>query len=187
MANAVRFGQAASELSLVRPTALLEAATHLRLRPRSEFLLGSFATGIRRLCGALRCARTPLFAAVPRAQVAGHGARFADYSFRFLHRCQLGNPGETRYLGGENIQAFDWHRTDLFTPEERLALEYAEATTLDKVDDDLRRRLKERWSNDALVELTALIAFQNLSAKFNSALDVPAQGFCRASQWPETR
>ena len=63
-----------------------------------------------------------------------------------------------------------------------LALEYAEATTLDTVDDDLRLRLKARWSDDALIELTGLIAFQNLSAKFNSALDVPAQGFCRLSQ-----
>jgi alkylhydroperoxidase family enzyme len=78
----------------------------------------------------------------------------------------------------------DWRRTDLFTPEERLALEYAEATTLDTVDDDLRLRLrlKARWSDGALIELTGLIAFQNLSAKFNSALDVPAQGFCRLSQ-----
>jgi AhpD family alkylhydroperoxidase len=76
----------------------------------------------------------------------------------------------------------DWRRTDLYTPEERLALEYAEATTLDTVDDELRRRLKDRWSDDTLVELTGLIAFQNLSAKFNSALDVPAQGFCRLPQ-----
>jgi hypothetical protein len=29
------------------------------------------------------------------------------------------------------------------------------------------------------VELTGLIAFQNLSSKFNSALDVPSQGFCQ--------
>jgi hypothetical protein len=27
--------------------------------------------------------------------------------------------------------------------------------------------------------LTGLIAFQNMSSKFNSALDVPAQGFCK--------
>ncbi|MBI3916037.1 MAG: carboxymuconolactone decarboxylase family protein [Betaproteobacteria bacterium] len=29
-----------------------------------------------------------------------------------------------------------------------------------------------------IVELTALIAFQNLSSKFNAALGVPAHGFC---------
>ena len=73
----------------------------------------------------------------------------------------------------------EWRRTDLFAPDERLALEYAEATSLNKVDDDLRLRLKERWGDDTIVELTGLIAYQNLSAKFNSALDLPAQGFCR--------
>jgi AhpD family alkylhydroperoxidase len=73
----------------------------------------------------------------------------------------------------------DWRRANLFAPDERLALEYAESTTFNKVDDDLRVRLKERWDDDSIVELTALIAYQNLSAKFNSALDVPAQGFCR--------
>jgi AhpD family alkylhydroperoxidase len=76
----------------------------------------------------------------------------------------------------------EWRRTDLFTPDERLALEYAEATSLNKVDDDLRLRLKERWGEDTIIELTGLIAYQNLSAKFNSALDVPAQGFCRLPQ-----
>lgn len=67
----------------------------------------------------------------------------------------------------------------LFSEEERLALEYAEAMTLNRVDDDLRGRLKGKWCDDALVELTGLIAFQNMSSKFNAALDLPAQGFCR--------
>ena len=30
----------------------------------------------------------------------------------------------------------------------------------------------------AITEMTALIAFQNLSARFNAALDIPAQGLC---------
>ena len=51
--------------------------------------------------------------------------------------------------------------------------------TLNRVDDDLRGRIKKHWNDDAMVELTELIAFQNLSSKFNAALDVPAQGFCR--------
>ena len=34
------------------------------------------------------------------------------------------------------------------------------------------------FDDDAIVELTGLIAFQNMSSKFNSALGVPAQGFC---------
>lgn len=73
-----------------------------------------------------------------------------------------------------------WRTSDLFSPDERLALEYAEAITITSpgVGDDLRQRLKARWSDDTIVELTGLIAFQNLSSKFNAALDVPPQGFC---------
>ena len=33
---------------------------------------------------------------------------------------------------------------------------------------------------DGIVELTGLIAFQNMSSKFNSALDIPPQGFCKS-------
>jgi len=72
-----------------------------------------------------------------------------------------------------------WRECARFSPDERLALEYAEAMTLNAVDDALRARLKARWDDDAIVEMTGLIAFQNLSSKFNAALDVPAQGFCR--------
>jgi hypothetical protein len=55
------------------------------------------------------------------------------------------------------------------------------------VSDDLRRRLKERWNDDSIVELTGLIAFQNLSSKFNAALDVPSQGFCIAQKGSASR
>jgi len=80
----------------------------------------------------------------------------------------------------EKIDALsDWGGSPLFNGEERLALEYAEAITLNRVDDDLRGRITQHWKDDAIVELTGLIAFQNLSSKFNAALDVPAQGFCR--------
>jgi len=47
------------------------------------------------------------------------------------------------------------------------------------VDDHLRSRLKRQWDDNSIVELTGLIAFQNLSSKFNAAIDVPAQGFCQ--------
>jgi alkylhydroperoxidase family enzyme len=40
-------------------------------------------------------------------------------------------------------------------------------------------KLRLYFDDDGIVELTALIAFQNMSSKFNSALDVPSQGFCR--------
>lgn len=74
-----------------------------------------------------------------------------------------------------------WRRSELFDSTERAALEYAEAMTDSgqRVTDTMIDRLREVFDDDAIVELTGLIAFQNLSSKFNSALDVPAQGFCR--------
>jgi alkylhydroperoxidase family enzyme len=80
------------------------------------------------------------------------------------------------------VEALDqWQESDLFDDEERLVLEYAEAMTYSdrQVNDDLTQRLYEYFNEDEIVELTGLIAFQNLSSKFNSALDLPAQGFCR--------
>lgn len=73
-----------------------------------------------------------------------------------------------------------WQDSTLFGAAERLALEYAEAMTTQHpgVSDNLRSRLKLQWTDDTIVELTALIAFQNMSSKFNAALDVPSQGFC---------
>ncbi|MGZ5583989.1 MAG: carboxymuconolactone decarboxylase family protein [Usitatibacter sp.] len=73
-----------------------------------------------------------------------------------------------------------WRDSKLFDAREKAALEYAEAMTDSNqaVTDQLVDRLRGFFDEDALVELTGLIAFQNLSSKFNSALDVPAQGFC---------
>ena len=74
-----------------------------------------------------------------------------------------------------------WRESALFDARERIALEYAEAMTDSRlrVNDDLRKQLALQYDEDAVVELTGLISFQNLSSKFNSALGVPAQGFCR--------
>lgn len=74
-----------------------------------------------------------------------------------------------------------WKESDLYDEKEKVALEYTEAVTYSnqQVTDELIRRLKIFFDDDGIVELTGLIAFQNLSSKFNSALDVPAQGFCK--------
>jgi AhpD family alkylhydroperoxidase len=75
----------------------------------------------------------------------------------------------------------DWRDSDLYHERERIALEYAEAITWSDVEvtDELMARLKRQFDDDAIIELTALIAFQNMSSKFNAALEVPPQGFCR--------
>ena len=80
-----------------------------------------------------------------------------------------------------------WRESAVYTDKERVALEYAEAVTYShqQISADLMARLKTFFSDDALVDLTGLIAFQNLSSKFNAALDVPAQGFCQLGEQPK--
>jgi AhpD family alkylhydroperoxidase len=79
----------------------------------------------------------------------------------------------------ENLER--WQESRLFDNKEKDVLEYVEAMTYTDrhVDYDLIQRLYQYFNEDEIVELTGLIAFQNLSSKFNSALDLPAQGFCR--------
>jgi len=49
------------------------------------------------------------------------------------------------------------------------------------VDDDLFARLRRFYGADALVELTAIIAWENASSKFNRALRIPSQGLWKRS------
>ena len=86
-----------------------------------------------------------------------------------------------RGVSGDKVASLDsWRSSRMFDRRERLALDYAEAITLSdrQVEDGLMGHLREHFEDDAIVELTGLIAFQNMSSKFNSALDVPPQGFC---------
>ena len=75
----------------------------------------------------------------------------------------------------------DFEASQLFDARQKAALAYAEAMTRSDagVDDALMARVKSHFSDDAVIELTALIAFQNMSSKFNAALAVAPQGFCR--------
>ena len=63
----------------------------------------------------------------------------------------------------------------------RAALAYAEAATQTPpaVDDALRSAMAAHFDARALTELTALIGLQNLSARFNAAMAIPAQGLCQ--------
>ena len=71
--------------------------------------------------------------------------------------------------------------SDLFSDAEKAALHYAEVMTrsdLQVTDADVDA-LRAHFNEDAIAELTGLIAFQNMSSKFNAALDVAPQGFCK--------
>lgn len=71
----------------------------------------------------------------------------------------------------------DYANSELYTQAERLALEFADAMTITgrDVSDELFERLRRFFDEDTLVELTATIAWENASSKFNRALRVPSQ------------
>lgn len=71
----------------------------------------------------------------------------------------------------------DYATSALYTEPERVALCYADAMTITdrEVSDELFARLRQFYDDDAIVELTAIIAWENASSKFNRALRVPSQ------------
>lgn len=86
-----------------------------------------------------------------------------------------------RAVAAEKLAALPgFAASPLFSERERAALAYAEAATdpAKRVDEACFARLRAHFDEQAILELTALVAFQNLSSKFNSALAVPAQGLC---------
>lgn len=78
----------------------------------------------------------------------------------------------------EKIEALaDYATSPHYTETERVALEYADCMTITgrEVTDELFARLRAHYEPDAIVELTAIIAWENSSSKFNRALRVPSQ------------
>ena len=71
----------------------------------------------------------------------------------------------------------DYSTSPLYTDSERVALEYADCMTItdQEVSDELFERLQSFYADDAVIELTATIAWENASNKFNRALRVPSQ------------
>lgn len=85
----------------------------------------------------------------------------------------------------EKILALGSHQeSPLFDDTERAALGYADAITLSDRDasDELFAELSRHFSPDQIVELTAVIAWENASSKFNRALRVPSQQFWEGSE-----
>lgn len=81
---------------------------------------------------------------------------------------------------GRLAEVARWRDSPVFDDTERLVLAYAEAmsATPPAVDDALMARLQARFKPEAVVELTAVIGLQNMSARFNNALGAQAHGFC---------
>lgn len=87
--------------------------------------------------------------------------------------------GSAQGLSDEKITALpDYAASEHYNDAERSALEYADAITLSErdVDDALFARVRKHYDDDQVIELTATIAWENASSKFNRALRIESQG-----------
>src|SRR5262245_40407001 len=96
----------------------------------------------------------------------------------------------THGIPGEKVEAVpNWRDSALFTPLERLAMEYAEALTETPpiVNDDLMQQLRKFLDEAQPVELTSIICLENLRSRRNIAFGLTSQGFKARCDLPATR
>ena len=79
-----------------------------------------------------------------------------------------------------------WRTSDVFSPVEREVLGYAEAmsTTPLTVTDEMVASLISHLGEEAMVELTMMIAIENERARFNSAAGLRSQGYSDVCEVP---
>src|SRR5215471_6356455 len=90
--------------------------------------------------------------------------------------------GREKGIDFEKLAAVaEFRSSDLFTPAEKTALRYTEEMCKESVDvpDELFDELKRFFTDNAIVELTSSIALENMRARFNRALQIPADGLCQ--------
>ena len=87
-------------------------------------------------------------------------------------------------VSDEKILALtDYESSELYSDAEKAALEFADCMTLSDrdVSDELFSRLKSYYAEDEIVELTAVVAWENASSKFNRALRIESQRLWKRS------
>ena len=79
-----------------------------------------------------------------------------------------------------------WRESAVFTPLEREVMEYAEAMsdTPPRVTDELAASLLEQLGAAALIELTTVVGFANLTARGNVAMGITSQEFSKVCALP---
>ena len=88
--------------------------------------------------------------------------------------------GRASGISTEQIANLPNYRTDLnFSELEKLVLEYADGMTQTPVEvsDALFARLREKFREAELVELTSAIAWENYRARFDHAFGIEAENF----------
>jgi alkylhydroperoxidase family enzyme len=89
---------------------------------------------------------------------------------------------ETTNRGIDPVKMRDvprWRESGAYTDLERQVMAYAEAVTATppEVTDDMVAGLRRHLDDAALVELTMMVAVENVRSRFNSSLGLTSQGF----------
>ena len=79
-----------------------------------------------------------------------------------------------------------WRDSDVYTDLERQVMAYAEAVTATPpaVTDEMVAGLRRHLDDAQLVELTMMVAVENIRSRFNSALGLTSQGFTNRCEIP---
>jgi alkylhydroperoxidase family enzyme len=88
--------------------------------------------------------------------------------------------GRKSGISAEQIANLSKYRSDVnFSDLERIVLEYADAMTQTPVElpDRLFARLRERFGEAELVELTSAIAWENYRSRFDHAFAIEGENF----------
>ncbi len=99
---------------------------------------------------------------------------------------------ETTHRGIDPVKMRDvprWRDSDVYSELERQVMAYAEAVTATppEVTDELVAGLRRRLDDAQLVELTMMVAVENVRSRFNSALGLSSQGFRDRCEIPAGR
>lgn len=88
--------------------------------------------------------------------------------------------GRASGISAEQIANLNHYRGAFnFSELDRMVLEYTDAMTRNPVEipDALFVRLREKFNNAELVELTSAVAWENYRARFSHALGIEAENF----------
>jgi alkylhydroperoxidase family enzyme len=94
-----------------------------------------------------------------------------------LHECQFCENAHIDMMAGLGM-APDVSTEGAHTDRERLAIEWATAMTKDsnRIPDELASRMRERFTDAEIVEVTFMVGLITLLNRFNNALEVRYQG-----------
>jgi len=95
--------------------------------------------------------------------------------------CQAHTAVAAKRYGGSDARvenAWDWERSDLYTPAEKAAFAFAQcaASTPNQVDDAISAELRAHWTDDEIVEILGVVALFGFLNRWNDSMGTSLEG-----------